>query len=58
MSNNLMESDDNNFEIKKYKFNPVFKDKYTQQNTEKIENPNKNKLYKIYLRKKIKKLGK
>ena len=45
MSNNLMESDDNNFEIKKYKFNPVFKDKYTQQNTEKIENPNKNTDY-------------
>ena len=33
MKNNLMESDDNNFEIKKYKFNPIFKDKFTQPNT-------------------------
>ena len=29
-----MESDDNNFDIKKYKFNPKFKDKYSQQKTE------------------------
>ena len=49
MKNNLMESDDNNFEIKKYKFNPVFKDKFTQpntiQNTIQNENINKNTEY-------------
>ena len=49
MKNNLMESDDNNFEIKKYKFNPVFKDKFTQpntiQNTLQNENNNKNTEY-------------
>jgi len=49
MKNNLMESDDNNFEIKKYKFNPVFKDKFTQpntiQNTIQNENVNKNTEY-------------
>ena len=31
MKNNLLESDENNFEIKKYKFNPVFKDKLNEQ---------------------------
>ena len=49
MKNNLMESDDNNLEIKKYKFNPVFKDKFTQpntiQNTLQNENNNKNTEY-------------
>ena len=40
-----MESDDNNFEIKKYKFNPVFKDKFTQQNTVQNENHIKNTDY-------------
>ena len=37
-----MESDDNNFDIKKYKFNPKFKDKYSQQKTDKNEIQNKN----------------
>ena len=45
MKNNLMESDDNNFEIKKYKFNPVFKDKFSQQNTVQNENLIKNTDY-------------
>ena len=45
MKNNLMESDDNNFDIKNYKFNPVFKDKDTRQITEKNENQIKNTDY-------------
>ena len=45
MSNNLMESDDNNFDIKKYKFNPIFKNKHSQQITEKNENQIKNTDY-------------
>ena len=45
MKNNLLESDDNNFEIKKYKFNPVFKDKLISQNTDKNDNINKNTDY-------------
>ena len=45
MKNNLLESDDNNFEIKKYKFNPVFKDKLIAQNTDKNDNINKNTDY-------------
>ena len=34
MKNNLADSDDNPFEIKKLKFNPVFKEKTKQQNDE------------------------
>ena len=45
MNNNLMESDDNNFDIKKYKFNPIFKNKHSQQITEKNENQIKNTDY-------------
>ena len=45
MKNNLLESDDNNFEIKKYKFNPVFKDKLIAQYTDKNDNINKNTDY-------------
>ena len=45
MSNNLMESDDNNFDIKKYKFNPVFKNKHSQQAIEKNEIQIKNTDY-------------
>ena len=40
-----MESDDNNFDIKKYQFNPVFKDKITQQTSEKNEIQIKNTDY-------------
>jgi len=35
MRNILADSDDNNFEIKNYKFNPVFKEKIKPQNTNK-----------------------
>jgi len=35
MKNKLGDSDDNNFEMKNYKFNPVFKDKNKYQNNEK-----------------------
>ena len=46
MKNNLLESDENNFEIKKYKFNPVFKDKLNEQNLDKNDNNiNKNTDY-------------
>ena len=37
MKNNLADSDDNPFEIKKLKFNPVFKEKTKQQNDELIK---------------------
>jgi len=40
-----MESDDNNFDIKKYKFNPVFKNKHSQQAIEKNEIQIKNTDY-------------
>ena len=45
MKNNLQESDDNNFEIKKYKFNPIFKDKLNEQISDKNDNMNKNTDY-------------
>ena len=45
MKNKLMESDDNNFDIKKYQFNPVFKDKFSHQSSEKTEIQVKNTDY-------------
>ena len=45
MKNKLMESDDNNFDIKKYQFNPVFKDKFSHQSNEKTEIQVKNTDY-------------
>ena len=45
MKNKLMESDDNNFDIKKYQFNPVFKDKFSHQSNEKTEMQVKNTDY-------------
>lgn len=43
MRNILADSDDNNFEIKKYKFNPVFKEKVKPQSTEKNDKNKKDK---------------
>ena len=45
MKNKIMESDDNNFDIKKYQFNPVFKDKFSHQSNEKTEIQVKNTDY-------------
>ena len=53
MRNKYNENDDNNFEIKNYKFNPVFIDKTKQQNNDKIDNNKKDKSYENIPNKKI-----
>ena len=45
MKNHLGDSDDNNFEIKNYKFNPQFKDKTKHQINENIDRNKKDKKY-------------
>ena len=45
MKNHLGDSDDNNFEIKNYKFNPQFKNKTKNQINENID---RNKIIKKY----------
>ena len=49
MKNQLADSDDNNFEIKNYKFNLQFKDKTKYQQNEKIDKNKKNPKFNEYI---------